>query len=268
MSESLLPTPPLEALTSFAPDAKLSIPPALAAQLLAAVEQKLHSELPHLVPTVERLRAKLREASASAGTVNTPAMSPPTVLSDRAVSLPPKRLSSSASSSASPSAPPFMDSASASPEIKALDEVGQSYNVPMPPGTDMSAFLSQLAAAYDVPPGAEIAFPVQLVRGANGQLRPKLKVGRKRKERPDDPEVIQREMDRKRERNTEAARRSRQRRLAELDLLKQEAIDAQAERDLAMARAKELEEELEKARMLLLVANAQLATAGIQPVRL
>ncbi|KAJ3191849.1 hypothetical protein HK101_007352, partial [Irineochytrium annulatum] len=82
--------------------------------------------------------------------------------------------------------------------------------------------------------------------------KPKAKVGRKRKERPNDSAALLAELDLKRQRNTEAARRSRVRKLAEQEALMQRVKEAEE-------REKAVEERLKR-------ANELLRKAGLETV--
>jgi hypothetical protein len=94
----------------------------------------------------------------------------------------------------------------------------------------------------------------------------KKKVGRKRKERPADPEALLAELDLKRQRNTESARRSRVRRLEELEELKHSIAQAEKEKDDARKRLEEMQKELERAKAMLRDANRKLKGAGLGEV--
>ncbi|KAI9332875.1 hypothetical protein DFJ73DRAFT_963318 [Zopfochytrium polystomum] len=85
------------------------------------------------------------------------------------------------------------------------------------------------------------------------------KVGRKRKERSSDPRVLLAELDEKRQKNTESARRSRIRRLAFVESLKQTISEANRDREEAEQRAQELEQSLAKMRTMIDEANRRLA---------
>ncbi|KAJ3355956.1 hypothetical protein HDU83_002241 [Entophlyctis luteolus] len=89
-------------------------------------------------------------------------------------------------------------------------------------------------------------------------IKPKAKVGRKRKERPNDPIQLLEEIDLKRQRNTESARRSRIKRMAELDALHKNLALSQENEKKAQERIKLLEAELEKAKKLLALAGKKL----------
>ncbi|KAI9341761.1 hypothetical protein DFJ73DRAFT_534514 [Zopfochytrium polystomum] len=279
-TQSLLPTPPQEPLRNFPLDPKVALTPDVAAQLLAAVERQMHAQVPHLVPAVERLRSQLRGSAAAVTTATatssssilstplmTPLMAPPTPAT-RAIRLPSRTVSASPALSALSSFSPALSSrASFSPEAAALLH---SFG-PGPSNDDgFSALLAEVAGPLtdSTETRADSAEPsTPLIRGPDGELRPKMKVGRKRKDRSDAPAEVQAMLDRKRERNTEAARRSRLRRLAEQEQLQKDAAAATALRDVALAKVKALEEELERAKTMLLVANAQLVTAGIEPMK-
>ncbi|KAJ3264813.1 hypothetical protein HDU77_007485 [Chytriomyces hyalinus] len=88
--------------------------------------------------------------------------------------------------------------------------------------------------------------------------KPKSKAGRKRKERPNDPDELIKELDMKRQRNTESARRSRVKRMAELDELHRNLASAQEGEKRALEKVKSLEAELEKAKRLLALAGERL----------
>ncbi|KAJ3330224.1 hypothetical protein HDU76_006177 [Blyttiomyces sp. JEL0837] len=96
--------------------------------------------------------------------------------------------------------------------------------------------------------GSDGVFNGILSSGAGLESQVKNKVGRKRKERSADPVKLLEEIDLKRMRNTESARRSRLRRMAEVQGLKESLESAKKERDDALKRAALLEEELRKVR--------------------
>ncbi|KAI8800568.1 hypothetical protein BJ742DRAFT_69410 [Cladochytrium replicatum] len=73
-------------------------------------------------------------------------------------------------------------------------------------------------------------------------IKVKKKVGRKKKIRPTDPEIIAAELARKRLKNTEAARRSRQKRMQKVDSLEERLKILEEERDSFEAKVAELEE--------------------------
>ncbi|KAI8810572.1 hypothetical protein BJ742DRAFT_770203 [Cladochytrium replicatum] len=73
-------------------------------------------------------------------------------------------------------------------------------------------------------------------------IKVKKKVGRKKKIRPTDPEIIAAELARKRLKNTEAAKRSRQKRMQKVDSLEDRLKILEQERDSFEAKVAELEE--------------------------
>ncbi|KAI9009626.1 hypothetical protein BC832DRAFT_551992 [Gaertneriomyces semiglobifer] len=79
------------------------------------------------------------------------------------------------------------------------------------------------------------------------QLTPPYSVGRKRKERPADAQAILAELDMKRQKNTEAARRSRARKMERMSELEGQVKELESERDDLKSKVVELE--VEKDRM-------------------
>lgn len=79
-------------------------------------------------------------------------------------------------------------------------------------------------------------------------VKVKAKVGRKRKERTGESEEMIREADIRREKNTEAARRARVKRLAEMESLRLRATEAEAGLNAAKAQMEEMKAEMEKLR--------------------
>lgn len=77
---------------------------------------------------------------------------------------------------------------------------------------------------------------------------PKRRVGRRRKPRPTDPAVIAAEAEAKRQKNTEAARRSRLRKMMKMESMEDQLKKVTEERDALRERVKALEEELVKRR--------------------
>ncbi|KAJ3317291.1 hypothetical protein HDU76_001242 [Blyttiomyces sp. JEL0837] len=226
---AFFPTPPLETLPAFdvasvpaIPQQYLNLPPDQAARLLNLFETRLASAYPHLVPVVDRLRASLRAATATAAALNARVAMPPPA--------------------------PVVPATPAIPSLEELLKSGLFGNISGLNMTGLPAVAS--GSATDLPPG----------------VKPKAKVGRKRKERPNDPEALVRELDIKRQKNTEAARRSRLRKLAELDELQTGLATAEAERDEAQEKVARLEAELERTKTFLAIANAQLTAAGLAPI--
>lgn len=75
---------------------------------------------------------------------------------------------------------------------------------------------------------------------------PKRRVGRKRKPRPTDPAIIAAEALAKRQKNTEAARRSRLRKMMKMESMEEELKKVVAERDALKEKVKALEEKLSR----------------------
>ncbi|KAJ3031441.1 UNVERIFIED_CONTAM: hypothetical protein HDU68_004131 [Siphonaria sp. JEL0065] len=97
------------------------------------------------------------------------------------------------------------------------------------------------------------------ITATNGlEEKPKSKAGRKRKERPNDPVQLLQELDLKRQRNTESARRSRVKRMAELDQLHQDLQNAREGEKSALEQVKALQAELDRAKKLLAIAGERL----------
>ncbi|KAI8826040.1 uncharacterized protein EV422DRAFT_563852 [Fimicolochytrium jonesii] len=82
--------------------------------------------------------------------------------------------------------------------------------------------------------------------------------GRKRKERPTDAAAILAELDMKRQKNTEAARRSRQKRLERLSELETHVKEVEAERDQAKAELEAFREESDAKEGMLMKEMAEL----------
>ncbi|KAJ3262987.1 hypothetical protein HDU77_011485 [Chytriomyces hyalinus] len=141
-----------------------------------------------------------------------------------------------------------------SPESNAADVVSPLMNMhsdALAVPWDSSMFFP--TAAVSAPASAsDVASP------SVTEEKPKSKAGRKRKERPNDPDEIIKELDLKRQRNTESARRSRVKRMAELDELHRTLASAQQGEQKALEKIKSLEAELEKAKRLLALAGERL----------
>ncbi|KAJ3241544.1 hypothetical protein HDU81_000083 [Chytriomyces hyalinus] len=143
-----------------------------------------------------------------------------------------------------------------SPESNSADAVSPLMNmhsdafaVPW----DSSMFFPTATVSAPAPASSDVVASPSVV-----EEKPKSKAGRKRKERPNDPEEIIKELDMKRQRNTESARRSRVKRMAELDELHRTLASAQEGEQKAVEKIKSLEAELEKAKRLLALAGERL----------
>ncbi|KAJ3074381.1 hypothetical protein HDU98_011356 [Podochytrium sp. JEL0797] len=195
--------------------------PAEAAQLLVAAEASLLAN-PGLAPAVSRLRDSLRALSSS----------PPP--------------SSSLSPQSASQATPFLGSLD-SFDFAALDFAQATPAAPTAFAVPWQPTAQRQDSLQESVPGAQD--PLQ---------KPKSKAGRKRKERPNDPVQLLEELDQKRQRNTESARRSRIKRMAELDLLHQTLANAQEGERKALEKVQALEAELAKAKSLLAMAGEKL----------
>ncbi|KAI8833117.1 hypothetical protein BJ741DRAFT_612919 [Chytriomyces cf. hyalinus JEL632] len=132
----------------------------------------------------------------------------------------------------------------------------------------VSPLMNMHSEAFAVPWDSSMFFPTATVPAPASaseagspsvtEEKPKSKAGRKRKERPNDPDEIIKELDMKRQRNTESARRSRVKRMAELDELHRTLASAQQGEQKALEKIKSLEAELEKAKRLLALAGERL----------
>ncbi|KAJ3112708.1 hypothetical protein HDU96_004255 [Phlyctochytrium bullatum] len=98
------------------------------------------------------------------------------------------------------------------------------------------------------------------------QPKPKAKVGRKRKVRSMDPLVLLAELDQKRQRNTEAARRSRLRKMAEVEQLQNTLADLKTYRASAEERFAAMEARMAEMSKRLEMANDKLRKAGLATV--
>jgi hypothetical protein len=129
------------------------------------------------------------------------------------------------------------------------------------PNTPASTYTAITAAS---PALSSVGFSTPLL-GLDGQpIKEKKKVGRKRKERSADPAVLLAELDHKRQKNTEAARRSRVRKMAELDTLNHSIESLTSERDDALKKCGDVEAELVNVKAMLAAAQAKLAEAGLK----
>ncbi|KAJ3140470.1 hypothetical protein HK100_009378 [Physocladia obscura] len=192
--------------------------PSDAVRLIASTEAKLDAH-PALAPIVARLRQSLASAAATSRTNVSPTPSPVSQFLNT----------------------PFLGTVDFTSPVS---------------GLDASPLLASMADAFAVQWDAALLASGTMM---NGFLeKPKAKVGRKRKERPNDPVELLRELDVKRQRNTESARRSRIKRMAELDEL-HSSLDVSRENERkALERIKILEGELEKAKKLLVLAGERL----------
>ncbi|KAJ3114772.1 hypothetical protein HK100_001563 [Physocladia obscura] len=217
--------PDTEFQTSQAPSrSSAQLLPSDAAKLLASTEAQLDSN-PSLAPIVARLRQSLAYAAAatSQGTIS-PSTSPTSQ---------------------------FMNT----PFLGTVD-----FTSPMTT-LDTSPLLASMADAFAVQWDATLLSGSPIIQENNLLEKPKAKVGRKRKERPNDPVELLREMDIKRQRNTESARRSRVKRMAELDELHSSLDESRENERKALERVNVLEHELEKAKKLLALAGERVFEA-------
>ncbi|KAJ3198986.1 hypothetical protein HDU67_003186, partial [Dinochytrium kinnereticum] len=98
------------------------------------------------------------------------------------------------------------------------------------------------------------------------QAKPKAKVGRKRKIRSNDPAELLAELDQKRQRNTEAARRSRLRKMAEMEVMQNSLSELASFKASSEDKFNAMQAEMEEMKRKLAVANAKLAAAGLPAV--
>ncbi|KAI8843341.1 hypothetical protein BJ741DRAFT_300849 [Chytriomyces cf. hyalinus JEL632] len=217
------------------PAEKVSLSPIEAHKILLNAEAQLASN-PEIAPAVERLRFKLL-SSAPSLLAPSPAM---TV-----------------------QATPFLGFGSPEESLAFLmspESVLADSTSPLM-GLQADAFSVQWDSSLFFPSATN---PASLSSGAAASAalaeeeRPKSKAGRKRKERPNDPDELIKELDMKRQRNTESARRSRVKRMAELDELHRTLSSAQEGEKRALEKVKSLEAELEKAKRLLALAGERL----------
>ncbi|KAI8610553.1 hypothetical protein BC830DRAFT_731364 [Chytriomyces sp. MP71] len=117
---------------------------------------------------------------------------------------------------------------------------------------DTSSLFPAAASCISAPVGASNASSMDTAE------KPKSKAGRKRKERSNDADALRQELDLKRQRNTESARRSRVKRMAELEDLHRNLENAVEGEKRAQEKCRVLEAELEKARKLLALAGERL----------
>ncbi|KAJ3284599.1 hypothetical protein HK104_009862 [Borealophlyctis nickersoniae] len=215
-------SPPLDALlspaVSPAPLAFLSVPstptqaPPLSSfspsPVLANAQDSIRALFPQLAPTVERVRAALLEAvskpqlTAQQQQQQRPPIAP-------AVSLP--LLSTQ-----------MMATAAASAGTQTQQQLQQQ----------LQALVNMHAKQMNNGP---------VVKASIEAPMPSYAVGRKRKEPPTDAAALMAEIDFKRQKNTEAARRSRARKVERLAFLEKEVKKVGAERDAMAAKVAELE---------------------------
>ncbi|ORY51885.1 hypothetical protein BCR33DRAFT_712086 [Rhizoclosmatium globosum] len=200
-----------------------------AAQLLASTEAAVASN-PGLGPVVARLRQSLVAAASVPATLS-PAMS---------------TLSSVSPATQCLQTPLF-----------GFEDFGFGNVSPVSAIDNSPLFATDAFAvpwSFPAQPSATAAAP-------SSEEKPKSKAGRKRKERPNDPIQLLQELDLKRQRNTESARRSRVKRMAELDQLHCNLASAQEGEKKALEKVKALEAELQRAKELL--ARAGIAASGV-----
>ncbi|KAI8833542.1 hypothetical protein BC829DRAFT_78779 [Chytridium lagenaria] len=136
-----------------------------------------------------------------------------------------------------------------------------SSAMPSPPSSLGGSPVGSINVAWEGSPMPS----TPLVPGLNyGDPQPsKPKVGRKRKVRSMDPVELLAELDQKRQRNTEAARRSRIRKMAEQEVVQNTLSELMEFKASADERFKAMEKELSEMKSKLSIANAKLAGAGL-----
>ncbi|KAJ3041518.1 hypothetical protein HDV00_009314 [Rhizophlyctis rosea] len=194
--------------------------PPHAGQTLANAQEQVRMAFPQLMPAVERVRAALIEAIS-----NPPQATPvPLMVAPR----PP-------GADMSPvSAPLFFPAPVTSPAIptSTLLPAVASIN-----GLNPQAIASIQARQNNNPPLVKSSIQVPL---------PPYSVGRKRKDPPMDAATILAEMEMKRQKNTEAARRSRARKMERLDTLEVQCKELIKERDDWKKKVEQMEREREE----------------------
>ncbi|KAI9105585.1 hypothetical protein DFS34DRAFT_599999 [Phlyctochytrium arcticum] len=183
----------------------------------SAQKTQVRKLFPDLLPTLQRLRDVALKQQIAAATTTPPGQVDLNTPSP--VTWPYSSGSLSESLSPLPSPPPTTSLSSPSPSLTSL----ASPQTPSPSQTQ------------------QITSPQQQVTP-----KPKSKVGRKRKPRPSDPLLLAAEQHAKRQKNTEAARRSRLRKMLKMDALEEELRAVMEERDALRERVAELEEQLEE----------------------
>ncbi|KAJ3279329.1 hypothetical protein HK104_001553 [Borealophlyctis nickersoniae] len=221
------PTPAQPPLASFAPSPPTPVQPFDAGVSLAAAQESIRTLFPQLMPTVERVRAALVDAVSKQGSPGGPQHAPIAP----ALTLP------AFNNGALGTTPTNMQAQHIQQQLQALAtmQAKQLNNGP-------------------------------IVRASIQTPMPPYAVGRKRKEPPPDAEALLAEINLKRQKNTEAARRSRARKMERLETLEKEVKQIAQERDDLAVKVAQLEAQRDqhhilKAKMELL--EAKLKEAGL-----
>ncbi|KAJ3103968.1 Golgi apparatus membrane protein tvp18 [Phlyctochytrium planicorne] len=128
--------------------------------------------------------------------------------------------------------------------------------------------LSSMTVPWEASPSLSPLMDAPLMDPSLPHPKPKAKVGRKRKVRSMDPVELMAELDQKRQRNTEAARRSRLRKMAEMEAMQNSLSELSQTKGAMEDRMKSMEDELSSVRAMLEKANAKLQAAGLAPFSL